>query len=180
MLTVLENQVDAIKGSREVIASLLPDLWNSLHPIFDLSESSESNTYGVYSDGVLGLSSAIDLKIGNQDRVRTSRDIRESITPLNLVVIYSLNNYSVVFNDNIDMSIHVGIPYIFMNFRINIKVNIDKFDEYIMGNAYFNFILKHGLISMNKGIISVSTDNKEAAGKTPKTPTLYSGLYEDK
>lgn len=179
MLTVLESQKDAIQGSREKIASLLPDLWNSLHPIFNLSESSESNVWCSYVNGRLSLSTTIDLKIGNTDKVRTSRSIKEAFTPLDWIVVYSLNSYSIVINDNIDLFIHVGIPFIFVNIRLSVEVMINSFDEQAMSNNYFSFILKHGLISMSEGIITIAKEETTKKG-TPKTPDLYSGLYEDK
>ena len=96
MHTVLESQKEVIQGSREKIASLLPDLWNLLHPIFNLSENSESNAWCSYVNGKLNLSSTIDLKIGNTGKVRTSRSIKEALTSLDWIAVYSLNSYTIV------------------------------------------------------------------------------------
>jgi hypothetical protein len=142
-----------------------------------LEEELESSPWCVYKDDKLLLLSVIVLKVKNQDRIdflKISRVMEESgfrYVPGEFV----LNTCSVFFwNKSVEIFIYKGIPYFFIRLYVYLDVIIEKFDAQAVSLDYFNFILEHGFISMDKGIIKVDMKKKE---DEKVTPSLYGGLY---
>jgi len=182
VLKILDNHKELLLGSRDQLASLLPSLWNNLHPIFNLTEKTESSVWAVYYEGNLLLSSQVILQVGLYDKMRSITELKRLLAPIGGTPgEFSLNTYSLFFGDNkqIELFVHMNVPFIFIKLYIVIEVFIDNFDQQTMSDAYFNFILKHGLISVCKGIIFI-TEEKEPPKTEGKIPDLYGGLYNEK
>jgi hypothetical protein len=190
-ITILEDNTDAILSMREGIVALLPSLWLSLNPIFNLEEETESCPWCAYSDGKLLLYSIINLRVKNQDRIRSITSIKKALFDSGIEGILwdtPLNTYSILVGSSafdfgsiaIELFAHADISYLFFRIYIYFNASLDTFDAQDamkMSFAYFDFINKHGLLSMNKGIVQV--DVKKSTHEEVKTPNLYNGLYKD-
>lgn len=189
-ITILEDNAEIIVIAREGIASELPSLWSSLDPVFGLEEETESSTWCAYDNEnkKLLLLSTINLKVTDEDKTKSLTNIKKLLSetgieglpwpsPLNtysvLVFSHAFESYSI----HVELFTHADIPYLFIRFYIYVNLVMDKFDDQAISNAYFNFICRHGLVSMNNGIVQVDLGKVVEEGK--KTPDLYGGLYND-
>lgn len=187
-ITILEDNTDVILSMREGIASLLPSLWLSLDPVFGLEEETESSTWCTYNEeGKLLLYSVINLKVKNQEKTRSITSIKKALLESGiegLLWVSPLNTYSVMVASSasdfgsiaVELFTHADISYLFIRLYVHLNLVVGKFDEQVMSNAYFDFISKHGLLSMTKGIVKVNTDKVITEGG--KVPDLYGGLYD--
>jgi len=171
---MLEENI--IISQREGIRSLLPSLWLILNPVFDLEEEYESNPWCAYADGKLLLSSVIVLKVKNQNKMRSLSTIKQLMERSGIVgeSTDSVNTFSIFLWDrSVELFAHRDVPYLFINLYVYLDIIVESFDAQIVSLSYFDFILKQGLISMDKGIIKVDMEKKEEKD----TPSLYGGLY---
>ena len=189
-VTILEDNVEVIVTAREGIASELPSLWLSLSPVFGLEEQTESSTWSAYDieNRKLLLLSTINLKVMDDEKTKSLTNIKKLLletgieglpwsSPLNthsvLISSHAFDSYST----HVELFTHVDIPYLFIRIYIYLNLTLEKFDDQAISNAYFNFICRHGLISMNDGIVQVDLGKVVEEGK--KTPDLYGGLYNE-
>lgn len=189
-VTILEDNVEVIMTAREGIASELPSLWSSLSPVFGLEEQTESSTWCAYDpeNRKLLLLSTINLKVMDEEKTKSLTNIKKLLAETGIEgLLWSspLNTYSILVfsrafeshSTHIELFTHADVPYLFIRLYIYLNLTVDKFDDQAISNAYFNFICRHGLISMNNGIVQV--DLSKVVEEGSKTPDLYGGLYND-
>jgi hypothetical protein len=189
-MTILENNAEVIVTAREGIASELPSLWLKLSPLFDPEEQTESSTWCSYDNegGKLLLTSTINLKVIDEEKTKSLTSIKKILSetdingllwssPLNTYSVLIFSHFFETYSTHVELFTHADIPYLFIRLYIYLNLNISKLDEQAVSNSYFNFICKHGLISMNNGIVQIDTG--EVVEKGNKTPELYKGLYNE-
>ena len=189
-VTILEDYSEVIVTAREGIASELPSLWSSLSPVFGLEEQTESSTWCAYDpeNRKLLLLSTINLKVMDEEKTKSLTNIKKLLSetgieglpwpsPLNTYSILVLSHAFESYSIHVELFTHTDVPYLFVRLYIYLNLTIEKFDDQAISNAYFNFICKHGLVSMNNGIVQVDLGKVVEEGK--KTPDLYGGLYND-
>jgi hypothetical protein len=167
------------------MASSLPSLWSSLNLVFRLEEETESSPWCAYDNGILLLSSVINLKVKNPETTKSIISIKKSLfdtgiegapwkSPLNTYSVLVVSQTYETSSGAVEVFIHADIPYLFIQLHVNSDVIIDNFDSQIMSKAYFDFMLEYGFISMNNGIVKIGVT--EESNKKIKTPDIYGGL----
>jgi len=186
---ILRDSAKIILDAREGMASVLPSLWSSLDPIFGLEEETESSVWCTYDSGRLLLYSIINLKVKNRDKIKSVASIKQALVESGiegLLWSYPLNTYSIIVASSaqdgstsaVELFTHRDIPFLFVHLYIYLNVTIEKFDAQAMSMAYFNFILEHGMISM-QGIVKLFGDKSEDEGEVGSlNPGFYSNLYK--